>query len=118
MHLWLLESACDDTSTRLTPIHEFKSFPYQADFFKQQRSMLTDLQKGHIATRYMQLKLMLLNSNNKDACSAALEENTNAQVFVPSSGTRHRHVRSRQAWGTFVQKKRKKKKSSVKKIAI
>ena len=41
--LWLLEAAHDDTSTVLTQIHELEVIPDPADFFKWQRSMLTEL---------------------------------------------------------------------------
>ena len=42
MQLWLLEAACDDTSTMLTQIHE-SVIPNPEDFFKWQRSMFPNL---------------------------------------------------------------------------
>ena len=70
-----------------------------------------------IATKICAAKAYAAELNNKNACSGALQENANTQVFVPSSGTRHRPVKTKTGIeGTFVQRK-KQKKSSVKKIS-
>ena len=55
--------------------------------------------------------------NNNNTCSAALQENTNPQVFIPSSGARHRPVKTKTSiQSAFVQKK-KPKKTTVKKTS-
>ena len=55
--------------------------------------------------------------NKNEACSAALQENTNPQIFIPSSGARHRPVKAKTSLqGEYVQKK-KQKKTTVKKLA-
>ena len=57
--------------------------------------------------------------NNNDAHSAALQENTNPQVFVPSSHTRHRPVKTKTGiQGAFVQKKKQKKSIVQKNVHI
>ena len=57
--------------------------------------------------------------NNKEAHSAALQENTNPQIFILSSGARHRPVKTKTSiQGKYVQKKKKKQKiTTVKKLA-
>ena len=55
--------------------------------------------------------------NDNEACSAALHENTNPQTFIPSSGARHRPVKTKTSiQGEYVQKK-KQKKTTVKKTS-
>ena len=55
--------------------------------------------------------------NNNDAGSVSLQENTNPQVLIPSSGARHRPVKTKTSiQGSFVQKK-KQKKTTVKKTS-
>ena len=72
-------------------------------------------ERANIATQICAAKVYTAEFNNNDAHSTALQENTNPQVFVPSSGTRHRPVKTKTAIeGTSVQKK-KQKKSSMKK---
>ena len=79
--------------------------------------MLTDSRKGNIATQIHAAKAYATEFNSKDFYSAALQENASPQVFVPSSGARHRPVKTKTGIeGTFVQKK-KQQKSPVKKIS-
>ena len=55
--------------------------------------------------------------NNNEAHSTALHENTNPQIFIPSSGARHRLVKTKTSiQGEYVQKK-KQKKTTVKKTS-
>ena len=52
--------------------------------------------------------------NNNKAHSVALQENTNPQIFIPSSGARHRPVKTKTSiQGEYVQKK----KTTVKKTS-
>ena len=122
MQIWLLEAACDDTSTMLTQIPEVKSFLTQQTSSSGRGPCSLTHKRADIATQIIATQICAAIAyatefNNEDACSAALEENTNPQVFVPSSGTRHRPVKTKKGIeGTFVQKK-KQKKSPVKKIS-
>ena len=51
----------------------------------------------------MQLELISAEFNNKHACSKAIEENTNPNVFVPSGGVRYWPVKTKAGIeGTFV----------------
>ena len=55
--------------------------------------------------------------NNNEAHSVTLQENTNPQIFIPSSGARHRPVKTKTSiQGKYVQKK-KQKKATVKKTS-
>ena len=55
--------------------------------------------------------------NNDEACSAALHENTNPEIFIPSSGARHRPVKTKTSVrGEYVQKK-KQRKTTIKKTS-
>ena len=57
------------------------------------------------------------NSTMTEAHSAALHENTNPEIFILSSGERHRPVKTETTiQGEYVQKK-KKKKTTVKKTS-
>ena len=48
--------------------------------------------------------------NNDEAHSTALHENTNPEIFIPSSGARHRPVKTKTSiQGKYVQKKKQKK---------
>ena len=55
--------------------------------------------------------------NNNEAHSVALHENTNQEIFIPSSGARHRPVKTKTSiQGEYVQKK-KQRKTTVKKTS-
>ena len=106
MQLWLLEAALDDTSTMLTQIHEFNSFPAQvtSSSGKGLCSLIHD--SANSATQIGTAKAYMVEFSNKHACCKPIEENTNPQVFVPSGGGRHRPVKTKTGIeGTFVQKK-------------
>ena len=54
--------------------------------------------------------------NNNEACSVALQENTNPQIFIPSSGARHRPVKTKTSiQGKYVQKKKRNKRKQLSK---
>ena len=107
--MWLLEDAHDDTSTMLTHIHEFKSFITQQTMSSGRGPCSPTHERADIATQIHAAEAYVAEFNNKNACSAALEENANPQVFVPSGGTRHRPAETKSGIeGTFVQKRNKK----------
>ena len=55
--------------------------------------------------------------NNNEACSAALHENTNPDIIIPSSGARHRPVKTKTSiQGEYIWTK-KQKKTTVKKTS-
>ena len=111
MQLWLLEAACDDTSTMLIQIHEFKSYLTQQTSSSGKDPCSLTCKRANICAA----KAYTTEFSNKNAHSVALEENANPQVFVPLGGARHRPARTRTCLeSTFVQKK-KEKKSSVNK---
>ena len=93
MQLWLLEAAHDDTSTMLTQIHEFKSFMTQQTSRGRGPISLT-CKRADIDTQIHAARAYTAEFNN-NACSAALQENSNPQVFVLSSGARHRPVKTK-----------------------
>ena len=111
MQLWLLEAAHDDTSSMLTQINEFKSFlTQQTSSSSRGHSCSLTHKRADIATQICAIKAYATEFNNKNAHSAALEENTNSQAFVPSSGARRRPVKTKTGIeGTFVQKKKETK---------
>ena len=90
----------------LTQIHEFKSFLTQQTSSGGRGPCSLTHKRPNIATQIRAAIVYTAGFNNNDACSAALQENTNPQVFVPSSGARHRPVKTKTGIeGTFVQKK-------------
>ena len=115
MQLWFLEASHDDTSTMLTQIHEFKSFLTQQTSSSGKDPCSLVYKRANITTQIHTAKAYAAEFRNKNACSAALEENANPQVFVPSNGARHRPAKTKTGIeGIFVQTK-KQKKSSVNK---
>ena len=95
----------DNTSTMLTQIHEFKSFLTQQTSSHGRGPCSLTCKRANIATQIHAAKAYATEFNNNDAHSAALQENTNPQVFVPSSGARHRPIKTKTGieW-TFTQK--------------
>ena len=115
MQLWLLEAAWDDTSTMLTQIHKFNSFLTQVTSSSGKGPCSLTHNRANTATQICRAKAYMAEFTNKHAHSKAIEENTNPQVFVPSSGARHRPVKTKTSIeGTFVWK-RKQKKAAVNK---
>ena len=115
MQLWLLETAHGDTSTMLTQIHEFNSFLTQVTSSSGKGPCFLTHDRANQATNIHAAKAYMAEFSNKHACSAALEENTNSWVFVPSGGARHRPVKTKTGIeGTFVQKRNRRKQLSIK----
>ena len=107
--LWLLEAAHDDTSTMLTQIHKFNSLLTQVSSSSGKGPCSLTHNRANRATQICPAKAYVAEFSHKHACNEALEENTNPQVFVPSSCARHRPVNTKTGiGGTFVQKKKQK----------
>ena len=101
--LWLLEAACNDTSTMLTQIHEFKSFlAHMASSSGKGPCFLTH-ERPNRDTQICAAKGYVAECSNKGAHCEALEENANPQVFVPLGVARHRPAKTKTGIeGTFV----------------
>ena len=105
--LWLLEAAHNDTSTMLTQIHEVKSFMAQQTASSSRGPCSLSHGRADIEIQmHVQLECMQPNSTMKSARSVALHENTNPEIFIPSSGARHRPVKTKTSiQGKYIQKK-------------
>ena len=106
-------------ATMLTQIHEEKSFLSQQTASSGRGPCSLSCERANIETQICAARVYATEFNNNDACSAALQENTNPQVFIPSSGTRHRSVKTKTSiQGAFLQKKKQKKTTVQKNIHI
>ena len=106
MQSWLLEDACNETSTMLTQIHEFKSFLTQLTSSSGKGPCSLTHKRANRAIQICAAKAYLTKFSNKHACCEALEENANPQVLVPLGGARHRPAKTMTGIeGTFVAKK-------------
>ena len=94
IQLWLLEVSEDDTSTMLAQIHELNSFLAQVTSSSGKGPCSLTCNRANRATQICAAKAYMAEFSIKHACSKAIEENTNPQLFVPSSGARHRPVKN------------------------
>ena len=109
MQLWLLEAAHHGASTMLTQIHKFNSFLAQVTSSSGKGPCSLTHDRTNRDTQICTAKAYMAPFSNKHACSEAIEENANLQVFVLSGGARHRHVKTKTGLeGTFVQKRKRK----------
>ena len=99
----------------LIQIHEFKSFLIQQTSSSSRGPCSLTNERVDIATQIGAAKAYTAEFNHKNAHSAALEENANPQVFVPSGGARHRPAKNKMGIEGTLAKKKKQKKSSVNK---
>ena len=104
----------------LTQIHELKSFLTQQTSSSGKGPCSLSHERADIDIQIHAARAYVAEFNSNDTCSAALQENTNPQVFIPSSGTRHRPVKAKTSiqGGAFVQKKKQKKTTVPKNIHI
>ena len=103
----------------LTQIHELKSFLTQQTSSSSRGPCSLSHERADIETQICAARVHVAEFNNDATHSAALQENTNPQVFIPSSGTRHRPVKTRTSiQGAFIQKKKQKKTTVQKNIHI
>ena len=107
----------DDTSTMLTQIHKAKSFLTQQTASSSRGPSSLSCGRADIEIQMHVARAYAAKFNNNEAHSMALHENTNPEIFIPSSGTRHRPVKTMTSiQGKYVQKK-KQKKTTVKKTS-
>ena len=106
----------DDTSTMITQIHELQAFLAQQTASScrgpcSQSHGRADIEiQMHVARAYAA-------EFNNEARSAALHENTNPDIFIPSSGARHRPVKTKTSiQGEYIWTK-KQKKTTIKKTS-
>ena len=101
----------------LTQIHKVKSFLTQQTASNNRGPCSLSCDRTDIDTQLHAARAYATEFNNNEAHSAALHENTNPQIFIPSSGARHRPVKTKTSiQGEYVQKK-KQKKTTVKKTS-
>ena len=108
---------CNDTSTMLTQIHKVKSFLTQQTASSGRGPCSLSHDRADIEIQICAARAYADKFNNNEAHSAAPQENTNPQIFIPSSGARHRPVKTKTSiQGEYVQKK-KQKETTVKKTS-
>ena len=95
MQLWFLEAACNDTSTTLTQIHEFKPFLIQITSSSGKGPCSLNNKRANRVTQICATIAYTAEFSNKHVCFEALEENANTQLFVPSGGARHRLAKTK-----------------------
>ena len=101
----------------LTQIHKVKSFLTQQTASSSRGPCSLSCGRADIEIQMHAARAYAAEFNNDEACSAALHENTNPEIFIPSSGARHRPVKTKTSiQGKYVQKK-KQKKTTVKKTS-
>ena len=104
--LWLLEAAKDDTPTMLTQINEFHSFFAHATSSSSKVPCFLAHDRANRSTHIHAAKAYMAGSSNKCAWHKAIEENTNPQVFVLTSGARQRPLKTKRGIeGTFCVKR-------------
>ena len=101
----------------LTQIHEVKAFLSQQTASGSRGPCSQSHDRVDIEIQMRAARVYAAEFNNNEARSATLHENTNPDIFIPSSGARHRPVKTKTSiQGAYVWKK-KQKKTTVKKLA-
>ena len=116
--IWLLEAVCNGTSTLLTQSHEVKSFLTQQTASSGRGPCSLSRGRADIEMQMHAARSYAVEFNNDEACSMAVHENTNPEIFILSSGARHRPVKPKTSiQGKYLQKKKKQRKTTVKKTS-
>ena len=101
----------------LTQIHEVKSFLTQQTASSGRGPCSLSCGRANIEIQMHVARAYATEFNNDEARSMALHENTNPEIFIRSSGARHRPVKTKTSiQGEYVQKK-KQRKTTVKKTS-
>ena len=79
----------------LTQIHEVKAFLTQQTASSGRGPCSQSHDRADIETNMHAARAYAAEFNNNKAHSAALHENTNPEIFIPSSGVRHRPVKTK-----------------------
>ena len=92
----------------LSQIHEVKSFLTQQTASSGRGPCSVSHERVIIETQIHAARVHATKFNNNKAHSAALQENTSPQIFIPSSGARHRPVKTNTSvQGKYVKKETK-----------
>ena len=98
----------------LTQIHKVKSFLTQQTASSSRDPCSLSCGRADIEIQMCVARVYAAKFNS-EACSMALHENTNPEIFIPSSGARHRPVKTKTSiQGEYVQKGNKRKQLSKK----
>ena len=79
----------------LTQIHEVKTFLTQQTASSSRGPCSESCHRADIEIQMHAARAYAVEFNNNEACSTALHENTNPEIFIPSSGARHRPVKTK-----------------------
>ena len=102
----------------LTQIHKVKSFLTQHTASTNSRGPCSlSHERANIETSIHAARAYATEFNNNEALSAALHENTKPQIFIASSGARHRPVKTKTSIQCEYVQKKKQKKTTVKKTS-
>ena len=94
----------------LTQIHKLKAFLSQQTASSGRGPCSQSCGRANIEIQMCAARAYAVELNNNKACSAALHENTNPDIFIPSSGARHRPVKTKTSiQGEYVWTKKQKK---------
>ena len=92
----------------LTQIHKLKAFLAQDTASSGRGPCSQSCCRADIEMQMRVARAYAAEFNNNEAHSVALHENTNAEIFIPSSGARHRPVKTKTSiQGEYVQKRNK-----------
>ena len=93
-------------STMLIQIQELKAFLSQQTASNGRSPCSQNHGRANIEIQMRVARAYVAEFNNNEARSAALHENTNPDIFIPSSGARHRPVKTKTGiQGEYVQTK-------------
>ena len=101
----------------LTQIHEVKLFLTQQTASSGRGPCSLSHDRANVEIQISAARAYGTKFNNNEAHSAALKENTNPQIFIPSSGARHRSVKTKTSMQDKYVQKKKQKKTTVKKTS-
>ena len=79
----------------LTQIHKVKAFLSQQTASGGRGPCSQSHGRANIEIQMHAARVYAAEFNNNEAHSAALHENTNPDIFIPSSGARHRPVKTK-----------------------
>ena len=101
----------------ITQINELQAFLAQQTASSGRGPCSQSCGRANIEIQMCVARTYAAEINNKEARSAALHESTNPDIFIPSSGARHRPVKTKTSiQGEYIRTK-KQKKTTVKKTS-
>ena len=101
----------------ITQIHKLEAFLSQQPASSGRGPSSQSRGRANIEIQMCTARAYAAEFNNNEARSAALQESTNLDIFIPSSGARHRPVKTKTSiQGKYIQTK-KQKKTTIKKTS-